>query len=87
VQSGVFVFGVEGEWMWTGIKGGQTFTDAFGGASQTITLETSIDWLAIARAGFVVGDKLLLYGKAAWRSRKRNSPRPWLRPSPVWVAR
>jgi opacity protein-like surface antigen len=65
VQSGVFVFGVEGEWMWTGIKGGQTFTDAFGGVSQTTTLETSIDWLAIAsaRAGFVVGDKLLLYGK------------------------
>ena len=28
VQSGVFVFGVEGEWMWTGIKGGQAFTDA-----------------------------------------------------------
>jgi outer membrane immunogenic protein len=66
VQSGVFVFGVEGEWMWTGIKGGQAFTDARGGAaSQTTTLETSIDWLAIAsaRAGFVVGDKLLLYGK------------------------
>jgi outer membrane immunogenic protein len=66
VQSGVFVFGVEGEWMWTGIKGGQIFTDALGGGlSQTATLETSIDWLAIAsaRAGFVVGDKLLLYGK------------------------
>jgi len=66
VQSGVFVFGVEGEWMWTGIKGGQAFTDALGGgASQTATLETKVDWLAIAsaRAGFVVGDKLLLYGK------------------------
>ena len=66
VQSGVFVFGVEGEWIWTGIKGGQTFTTAFGGGfSQTTTLETRIDWLAIAsaRAGFVVGDKLLLYGK------------------------
>ena len=66
VQSGVFVFGVEGEWMWTGIKGGQSFTDNFGfGQTQTTTLETKIDWLAIAsaRAGFVVGDKLLLYGK------------------------
>lgn len=65
VQSGVFVFGVEGEWMWTGIKGGQAFTNAFGGSSLTATLETRIDWLAIAsaRAGFVVGDKLLLYGK------------------------
>jgi outer membrane immunogenic protein len=65
VQSGVFVFGVEGEWMWTGIKGSQAFTDVFAGASQTVTLETKIDWLAIAsaRAGFAVGDKLLFYGK------------------------
>lgn len=65
VQSGVLVFGVEGEWMWTGIKGGQTFTNAFLGLTQTTTLETKIDWLAIAsaRAGFVVGDRLLLYGK------------------------
>ena len=65
VQSGVFVFGVEGEWMWTGIKGGQTFTNTLFGLTQTATLETGIDWLAIAsaRAGFVVGDKLLLYGK------------------------
>lgn len=65
VQSGVFVFGVEGEWMWTGIKGGQTITNAAFGVTQTTTLETKIDWLAIAsaRAGFVVGDKLLLYGK------------------------
>ncbi len=65
VQSGVFVFGVEGEWLWTGIRGGQTFAFASGGTSQTTTLESRIDWLAIAsaRAGFVVGDKLLLYGK------------------------
>ena len=64
VQSGVFVFGVEGEWMWTGIRGGQTFAGANGNPGST-TLETRIDWLAIAsaRAGFVVGDKLLLYGK------------------------
>ena len=65
VQSGVFVFGVEGDWMWTGIKGGQTFSQAFGAATITTALGTSIDWLATAtaRAGFVVGDKLLLYGK------------------------
>jgi outer membrane immunogenic protein len=51
--------------MWTGIKGGQTSTQTSFGLTQTATLETSIDWLAIAsaRAGFVVGDKLLLYGK------------------------
>ncbi len=66
-QAGVFVFGVEGEWMWTGIKGNQTFTQPFGrGDFQTTSLESKIDWLAIAsaRAGFVVGERLLIYGKA-----------------------
>ncbi len=61
VQSGVFVFGVEGEWMWTGIKGGQSIVQDFGGVSA----HTTIDWLAIAsaRVGFVAGDRLLVYGK------------------------
>jgi outer membrane immunogenic protein len=66
VQSGVFVFGVEGEWMWSGLSGGKTLTNnVFVGVSQTTTLNTKVDWLAIAsaRAGFVVGDKLLLYSK------------------------
>lgn len=65
-QAGAFVFGVEGEWMWTGIKGSQSLTQDFGGLTQTIGLESRIDWLAIAsaRAGFVVGDRLLVYGKA-----------------------
>lgn len=67
VQSGVFVFGVEGEWMWTGIRGSQTFTGfdpGFGGNTVT-NLNSAIDWLAIAsaKAGFVVGDRLLVYGK------------------------
>ncbi len=66
VQSGVFVFGVEGEWMWTGIKGGQTVSQNLGaGVTGVSSLNTTIDWLAIAsaRAGFVVGDRLLVYGK------------------------
>jgi outer membrane immunogenic protein len=66
-QAGVFVFGVEGEWMWTGFKGSRTFTTPFAGpgSTQTIGLESKMDWLAIAsaRAGFVIGDRLLLYGK------------------------
>ena len=65
-QSGVLVFGVEGEWMWTGIKGGQTITrESGGGFSEVTNLNTTIDWLAIAsaRAGFVVGDRLMVYGK------------------------
>ncbi|MBR0719084.1 outer membrane protein [Bradyrhizobium liaoningense] len=67
VQSGVLVFGVEGEWMWTGLRGGQTFTtpDPFFGGTAVTTLNSRIDWLAIAsaKAGFVVGDRLLIYGK------------------------
>jgi outer membrane immunogenic protein len=65
-QAGVFVFGVEGEWMWTGIKGNQTFTQTSTVTSLTTSLESKIDWLAIAsaRAGFVVGERLLIYGKA-----------------------
>jgi len=65
-QAGVFVFGVEGEWMWTGIKGNQTFTQTSAFTSLTTSLESKIDWLAIAsaRAGFVVGERLLIYGKA-----------------------
>ena len=64
-QAGAFVFGVEGEWMWTGIKGSQTVTTDFGGASFTDSLESKINWLAVAsaRAGFVVGDRLLVYAK------------------------
>ena len=66
-QAGAFVFGVEGEWMWTGISGSQAFAvDAGPGSSVTFGLATRVNWLAIAaaRAGFVVGDKLMIYGKA-----------------------
>jgi opacity protein-like surface antigen len=52
--------------MWTGIKGSQTFTtDLGGGGFETDNLESKINWLAIAsaRAGFVVGDRLLVYAK------------------------
>ncbi|MBR0719097.1 outer membrane protein [Bradyrhizobium liaoningense] len=66
VQSGVFVLGLEGEWMWTGIRGSRTSAFPAGPLTETTNLKTSIDWLAIAsgRAGFVVGDRLLAYGKA-----------------------
>jgi outer membrane immunogenic protein len=65
-QAGVFVLGVEGEWMRSGIKGStDLFKDLGEGASATARLESKIDWIAIAsaRAGFVVGDRLLVYGK------------------------
>jgi outer membrane immunogenic protein len=64
-QAGSFVFGVEGEILGTDIKGSQTATGTIPGFSFTQTLDSKIDWLALAtaRAGFVVGDRLLLYGK------------------------
>ncbi|MGY4624148.1 outer membrane protein [Bradyrhizobium sp. USDA 4486] len=66
VQSGALVFGVEGEWMWTGMQGSRFSAFPLFGTSATADLRTSIDWLAIAsgRAGFVVGDRLLAYAKA-----------------------
>jgi opacity protein-like surface antigen len=66
-QAGVFVAGVEGEWMWTGIKGSRTFAMPFGGTgTQTSTISSRIDWLSMAslRAGFVAADRWLVYGKA-----------------------
>lgn len=67
-QSGRFVFGVEGEILATGIKGNFAGSDAVFGAPGVVinsTFSSKIDWLALAsaRAGFVVGDKLMLYGK------------------------
>jgi opacity protein-like surface antigen len=64
-QAGVFVFGVEGEIMGTGVKGNTVLTVAPVGIVQTQTFDSKIDWLALAtaRAGFVVGDRLMLYGK------------------------
>ena len=67
-QSGRFVFGVEGEILATGIKGNfSSSAPVFGapGAVINSTFSSKIDWLALAsaRAGFVVGDRLMLYGK------------------------
>ena len=62
-QVGRFVFGVEGEILATGIKGNAGGSTVGGFLDTTYT--SKIDWLALAtaRAGFVVGDKLMLYGK------------------------
>jgi len=52
--------------MWTGINGGRTtITDTGRGTFEAIGLQSKVNWLAIAaaRAGFVVGDRLLVYGK------------------------
>jgi outer membrane immunogenic protein len=66
-QSGRFVFGVEGEILATGIKGNFSGSSVIGGGDAVFnaTVSSKIDWLALAtaRAGFVVGDRLMLYGK------------------------
>jgi opacity protein-like surface antigen len=67
-QSGRFVFGVEGEILATGIKGNFAGSDAQFFAPGVVinsAMSSRIDWLALAsaRAGFVVGDSLMLYGK------------------------
>jgi opacity protein-like surface antigen len=67
VQAGIFVVGVESEWLWTGIKGGRReLTTLFGGATQTRDLATKVDWLSLnsVRVGFVPTDRLMVYGKA-----------------------
>jgi outer membrane immunogenic protein len=64
-QAGSLVFGVEGEILGTGIRGSGIFATAPQGGSLTTTYDSKIDWLALgsARAGFVVGNNVLLYGK------------------------
>lgn len=66
VQAGVFVFGIESEWMWSGVKGSTRFTHPFaGGGTDTFNLTTTMDWLSLSsvRAGFVAADRWLVYVK------------------------
>jgi opacity protein-like surface antigen len=65
VQAGVFVFGAESEWLWSGVRGSTRFTTPFSGGSQSTDLATKIDWLSLSsvRAGFVAADRWLFYFK------------------------
>jgi len=64
-QSGRFVFGIEGEILATDIKANLAISTVIGPAVTTSSVSSKIDWLALAtaRAGFVVGDSLMFYGK------------------------
>ena len=66
VQAGIFVVGVESEWLWTDIKGGRRDVTMFGGGTQIVDLATKVDWLSLnsVRVGFVPTDRLMVYGKA-----------------------
>jgi len=66
VQAGIFVVGVESEWLWTDINGGRRDVTSFVGITQTLDLATKVDWLSLnsVRVGFVPMDRLMVYGKA-----------------------
>jgi opacity protein-like surface antigen len=66
VQAGVFVVGVESEWMWSGASGSRRVAQAIGGgATQINDFSSRIDWLSLntARVGFVAADRWLTYFK------------------------
>jgi outer membrane immunogenic protein len=67
MQTGVVVFGVEGDWSWTGAKNSfnENFPDTPGGAfsPRTETGSVNSDWLSTLRGrlGVLVSPNLLLY--------------------------
>jgi opacity protein-like surface antigen len=66
-QAGVFVLGVETEWLWSNIRGGSrnVVTSFAGFLTETVDLATKVDWLSLSsvRAGFVAVDRSLVYVK------------------------
>jgi outer membrane immunogenic protein len=63
-QDGNWVFGVEGEGYWSGIKSTSSISDS-GGYSDVFTAKNKNDFSIAARAG-VTFDRTLVYGKAGW---------------------
>ncbi|MGB8629285.1 MAG: outer membrane beta-barrel protein, partial [Xanthobacteraceae bacterium] len=60
-QTGGFVFGVEGDWDWSGINTGTTLTIC----NLTGTCQTGNNWLATLRGRFgYAADRVLFYGTA-----------------------
>jgi len=69
-QTGIWVFGLEGDFSWTDAKGNHV--DPFGGSYHH---STTLDWVATATARLGIAfDRSLLYvkGGAAWDSGKYN---------------
>jgi opacity protein-like surface antigen len=75
VQAGRFVYGIEGDFSWTGVGGHKTFISDWDNANQTNTggdgttdytwkIKTDLEWLATLRGrlGVLVVDNLLIYG-------------------------
>lgn len=90
-QTGMLVYGLGADIRWTNIDGSatQVFTAAPLGfnASLTTTTKTSMDWMATVTGdvGFLVTDRVLLYGKAgvAFADLKTNTTVALATPIPV----
>jgi outer membrane immunogenic protein len=63
LQAGAWVFGVEGDGSWTGVKGTRDVRFAFAGANIDIHEEYKVRWLATARGrlGITAGPNTLLF--------------------------
>lgn len=74
-QTGMFVFGVEGDFSWSGISGGSN-TGVIIGAPVGATFNTDVDWTATltGRVGLAF-DRWLVYGKGgvAWARDKYDT--------------
>ncbi len=69
LQSNSFVYGIEGDWMGTNLRGTSTVvTNAPEFPTLTTATETNTDWLATlrARAGLLVEPQALLYATGGW---------------------
>ena len=64
-QVGAFVFGVESEWIWSGLKGAAHNLQNLTGGPTLADASNKIDWLSLSslRAGFVAADRWLVYFK------------------------
>jgi outer membrane immunogenic protein len=65
-QDGNWVFGLEGEGFWSGIKSTQNQTFSAGSSNgEGITMKNSNDFTIAARAG-IAFDRTFIYGKGGW---------------------
>jgi len=66
-QDGNWVFGLEGEGYWSGLKSTDAYSSGTGGgySSENYTAKNKSDFSIAARAG-IAFDRTLVYGKAGW---------------------
>jgi outer membrane immunogenic protein len=66
-QDGAFVYGIEGEAAWSGIRTNSGISDILGSLDNlTETTKNKSDYSVAARVGYVIDQRTLIYGKAGW---------------------